>query len=655
MAVFLYWERLMTLGLAERQGDLLDDVIRFCDDVVPRSSVYALLHRERDALFPDEFFADLFSDRGRRSVPPSVVATVMVLQRLEGLSDREAVEHYTFDARWRYAAGVGGYDSRGWGRFAHTVLVDMRARLAASGDPKRVFRVSKEAASAAGLVGAKGVLDSTPLYDAVATMDTITLIRSAIRSLLRVADVELEAELRAGLGSGDDYATTAKPQIDWDDASARDELIDSRARDAFACLAVLDGRELDAEVAEAAELLATVVGQDLEETDDGTFRIARRVAKDRVISTVDPEARHGHKTAARGFDGYKGHVAMDPDSEIITDTVVTPGNAGDASVAADLIDDVVGDSDDDEVTPQAHSADDNSGNATAPPPRRRRGGGGGGAKRARATGNKNKAASAARRRRAEARRAKLARRDRAASKARTSTGRPTVYGDAAYGTGEFLDRLADTGIDSRCKTQPPTAAGGLFAKDRFTIDLDADTVTIRRGRDGDGIACFADTCADCPLRAECTNASGGRTIRVGRYEHRLAEADHPGRPLRAPSRRGPSGATEPRVGQLLPLHPPQGRTQTRPHDATQTRRATSARPRQTQGGRRLQPSRRRAEPGPPGCARAAFDHDRMGGSHAMSAPLRPPRRRSGTTRPSPTPLRSAVHGLAPAAAPDTPR
>src|SRR6266508_4347309 len=327
MAVVLDWERLMTLGLAERQGDLLDDVIRFCDDVVPRSSVYALLHRERDALFPDEFFADLFSDRGRRSVPPSVVA-------------------------------------------------DMRARLAASGDPKRVFRVSKEAASAAGLVGAKRVLDSTPLYDAVATMDTITLIRSAIRSLLRVADVELEAELRAGLGSGDDYATTAKPQIDWDDASARDELIDSRARDAFACLAVLDGRELDAEVAEAAELLATVVGQDLEETDDGTFRIARRVAKDRVISTVDPEARHGHKTAARGFDGYKGHVAMDPDSEIITDTVVTPGNAGDASVAEELIDDLIDDDAvADEATAEAAVADDREDATTASP--RKRGGGGG--------------------------------------------------------------------------------------------------------------------------------------------------------------------------------------------------------------------------------------------------------------------------------------
>jgi Transposase domain (DUF772). len=96
----------MTLGLAERQGDLLDDVIRFCDASLGEGSVFGFLHRERERLFPDEFFADLFADTGRRSVPPSVVATVMVLQRLEGLSDREAVDRFTYDARWRYAAGV---------------------------------------------------------------------------------------------------------------------------------------------------------------------------------------------------------------------------------------------------------------------------------------------------------------------------------------------------------------------------------------------------------------------------------------------------------------------------------------------------------------------------------------------------------------------
>ncbi|MCA1693003.1 MAG: transposase, partial [Actinobacteria bacterium] len=159
----------MTLGLAERQGDLLDDVVRFCDETLPEGSVYGLLHRERDRLFPDELFADLFSDRGRRSVPPSVVATVMVLQRLEGLSDREAVERYTFDARWRYAAGVGGYGEGRWGGFAHTVLVDMRERLRRSEHPDRVFEVGLEAAREAGLVGRRRVLDSTPLYDAVAT------------------------------------------------------------------------------------------------------------------------------------------------------------------------------------------------------------------------------------------------------------------------------------------------------------------------------------------------------------------------------------------------------------------------------------------------------------------------------------------------------
>src|SRR5438105_950306 len=144
IGVVLDRERPMTLGLAERQGTLLDDLNRFCEEALADSSVYVLLHRERDRLFPDELFADLFSERGRRSVPPSVVATVMVLQRLEGLSDREAVERYSFDARWRYAAGVGGYDSDGWGSFAHTVLVDMRERLRRSERPDRVFEVALE-------------------------------------------------------------------------------------------------------------------------------------------------------------------------------------------------------------------------------------------------------------------------------------------------------------------------------------------------------------------------------------------------------------------------------------------------------------------------------------------------------------------------------
>jgi hypothetical protein len=352
-------------------------------------------------LFPDELFADLFCDRGRRSVPPSVVATVMVLQRLRGLSDREAVEAYAFDARWRYG-GVGGYDTGGWGSFAHTVLVDMRARLAGSGRPRRIFEVSTRVAAEAGLVGVKRVLDSAPIYDAVATMDTITLLRSAIRGLLKVADADLGAQLRAVLAGGDEYASAAKPVIDWDDPAAREALIDSRARDGFACLALLEGRQLPEAVIDAVALLAAVLGQDLEQREDGLFAIARRVATDRVISTVDPDARHGHKTAARGFDGYKGHVADDPDSEIITNTEVSAGNTGDAAVAETLISDLL-----DEHQSTGETADTAETGGTE-------------------TGRGERAGDG----QADA----------------------CVYGDNAYSTGKFHDRLEQAGIADRCKT-----------------------------------------------------------------------------------------------------------------------------------------------------------------------------------------------------------
>jgi len=138
-------------------------------------------------------------------------------------------------------------------------------------------------------------------------MDTVTLIRSAIRGLFAVADPVLTAQLRAVLGSGDKYVTAAKPVIDWDDQAARDALVDSRARDGYALLQVLEVQpELPEPLAQAAALLAMVLGQDIETDESGGLHIARRVAPDRVISTVDPEARHGHKTSHRGFDGYKG-------------------------------------------------------------------------------------------------------------------------------------------------------------------------------------------------------------------------------------------------------------------------------------------------------------------------------------------------------------
>jgi len=324
------------LGQTPRQADLLRSTVQFCEDRIPAESVYGVLHRECFTLFPAAMFADLFTTEGRRSVPPMIVAVVMVLQRLDGLSDREAVDRFCFDTRWKYAAGGLDFDYPG---FVHTVLVDMRARLARSDRPHRIFEVVLDVANRAGLVGRKRVLDSTPVYDAVATMDTITLLRSAIRGLLAAADrhtdADLATDLRAVIDSGDDYVSTAKPQIDWDDHAAREELVDSRTRDALAMLMLLDGRVLGDRLGPAARLLVTVVGQDITEDAEGCFRIVRGVAPDRVISTVDPDTRHGRKTSARGFDGYKGHLAIDPDSEIITATAAAAGNSGDAEVAED--------------------------------------------------------------------------------------------------------------------------------------------------------------------------------------------------------------------------------------------------------------------------------------------------------------------------------
>jgi hypothetical protein len=335
----------VTLGRQLRRPELPTVGARWCEAALPAGSVYRFLARERARLFPPELFADLFEPTGRRSVPPSILAVVMVLQRLEGLSDREAADRFAFDVRWRYAAGVAdAVAGEETASFAHTVLVDFRGRLRRSEDPDRIFRVTCQLARQVGLVGVKRVLDSAPLEDAVATQDTVTLVRGAIRGLLRACPPPLETKVRALLQRDDDYRAPGKPACDWTDRAAREALVDALVRDAYRAHYALRDQRLDPKVAEAAALLATVTGQDIQETSDGRFRIFEGTAPDRVISTVDPQARHGHKTAAHGFDGYKAHVAADPDSEIITAAEVSTATSGDAVVAPSLLGDLTANS-----------------------------------------------------------------------------------------------------------------------------------------------------------------------------------------------------------------------------------------------------------------------------------------------------------------------
>jgi len=337
-------------GESDRQRELLD-VESVAGHLLEPGSVFALLAEHRDRLFPGELFADLFpSGRGRPSIPGEVVASVIVLQALYGHSDREAVDALTFDLRWKAACGYA-IDAKG---FDPSTLTYWRRRLASSDRPQRIFEVVREVIAETGAVKGKTrrALDSTILDDAVARQDTVTQLIAQVRRVGREVPgaKDLIATECTGLAalSGQDYDAVGKPSIAWDDPAARDELVSALVNDALALLAALDIEQLTRDggkPAEAVALLALVAGQDVEPAEDsdgtdGRWRIARRTAPDRVISTVDPEARHAHKTRERRQDGFKAHVVVEPDTGLTTVCELTKTNGpdnSDATVGAELV------------------------------------------------------------------------------------------------------------------------------------------------------------------------------------------------------------------------------------------------------------------------------------------------------------------------------
>jgi hypothetical protein len=299
--------------------------------LLPSGSVYAFLAEHRRELFPDAMFADLFpSPLGRPSVPADVVAAVLVLQALEGRPDREAAEALTFDLRWKAAVGWP-VEKPG---FHATVLTYLRRRLAASRRPNRIFDAVREVVAVTGALTGKTrrVLDSTVLDDAVATQDTVTQLIAAIRRVRR--EVPGAAEVVAAHCTAHDYDDPGKPAIAWNDPEARARLVDSLVGDAHRLLGRLPEQQLGPREADAVALLALVAGQDVEPVEDGDgadgrWQIARRVAADRIISTVDPDARHAHKTVQRRQDGFKAHLAVEPDTGLVTDCTLTRATGAD--------------------------------------------------------------------------------------------------------------------------------------------------------------------------------------------------------------------------------------------------------------------------------------------------------------------------------------
>jgi transposase len=320
------------LGTVDRQGSLLG-----VDSLLARlfegddSSFYARMAAHGHELIADEDFADCYSSgTGRPSIPPSLLMKAVLLQVRDDVSDREAARRAAKDLDWKRALGLEADEVP----FHHTTLSVFRTRLMVNDADERVLRATIERAVVAGLFPKRvlAIVDSTGVMGAAAVADTFSLLRQAVTRLGTAAGDRLVKRLRRTINR----LCVNKARIDWSDASARRAHLGELVALAKAVLAATAD---DDDLAEARDLLARIVDQDIDETpEDGAGPAIRHgVAPDRVVSVVDPEMRHGRKTVSRRIDGYKSHLITDHDTEMVLGVGVTPANHPDGPQAAALV------------------------------------------------------------------------------------------------------------------------------------------------------------------------------------------------------------------------------------------------------------------------------------------------------------------------------
>jgi DDE family transposase/transposase-like protein DUF772 len=480
------WHDLVMQGFERMDRELLD-AAGLVGHLVREGSMFALLAGHRAEVFPDADYADLFCpDRGRPSIPATQMAAVMTLQTLHDFSDRETAEAVRFDVRWKVAIGASLEDEG----FDPSTLVYWRQRIAKSERPHRVNDAVKKIVEETGVLKGRRrrAVDSTILADAVATQDTVTQLVSAVRKVAR--EVPGAAEEIAQVCTGHDYSKPGKPKIDWDDPAAKEALVSALVRDADALVDALKDAKLDEEAACALALLALVGGQDVEPAEgsdgtDGRWRIARKVAGDRVVSTVDPDARHTRKSPQARRDGYRAHLAADPETGIITDEQLTKAAGqenSDPAVAEEFVAREAAGDHADGTGAAGQAGPDAAGSSQD------------------SDGDRDSASDG----------------DQDNDSDGEGDGDGLAwYGDSAYGTGDLRDAIEKAGHQAVIKPKPlQSPVEGGFTVDDFTVDKEqvscpaGNTVALSRTR----IATFGALCRGCPLRARCTTSKTGRKL-----------------------------------------------------------------------------------------------------------------------------------------------
>ena len=459
-------------------------------DYVGKDTFYGLLASLRGQLFSDDDFAEIYGpDNGRDSVPPSLLATALLLQTYDKVSDAEAKARADFDIRWKVALGIEIEDRP----FAKSTLQMFRAQLILHDKVREVFESSLRLARQSGYLKKRGMrvaLDTTYILGRGAVKDTYNLLADGIVKLLRVLAAVANATLPAWaeaqgyeryLGS----SIKGEATIDWSDRKARAGLLAELVADADRLLALARQAWVELpedsgqrqSIVDGAELLGQLLLQDVERKsgdgdaadDDDGVSIRDGVSKDRMLSVHDPELRHGHKSSRRRFNGHKAAIVVDTDSQLITAVDVLPGNAPDNLGALELVEQ---------------------------------------------------------------------------SEASTGSVVEEAMGDAAYGDGGTRQAFADAGRRLVAKV-PGRPNRSHFPKNDFHLDLAAGSCTCPAGRvthtivpagkrtDGAGrvyrLQAFqfdGAVCGVCPLRSQCIGAQGrqGRRVLIHPQEGMLQQA-----------------------------------------------------------------------------------------------------------------------------------
>ncbi len=456
------------LGKRKAQRDLFDVGNVFPVALDP-ASFHGQLAGAAERLFRDADFAAFYADRlGRPSAPPSLLALMTLLQHECGCSDAEAVARTAFDLRWaavlRKAAGEP--------LCAKSTFQLFRAHLVLHEGVRTLFEQSLVEARRAGLLkgGALRIaLDTKPILGRGAVEDTDNLLATGIQQLVRaLAAGSQSPEVWAqahDLGRYFRPSVKGSADLDWSDEAARNEFLAEIVTDArrllrLAGAALAEGGT--AAVREAAALLEQLLLQDVVETPDG---------------------EGGRKAAIKeGTAPERVPSATDPEQRHGRKSKSKRFTGHKASIAVDLDSQLILDA---AVLPGA------AGDATGA----------------------------------------LEQVERVEQT--TGQGVAQSLGDCAYGGGETRQAFADQGRELLAKVPQESDNQGLFPKRAFVLDLEQGTVTcpggqtttqFTRERGGGQTFHFGRRCQDCPLRAHCTTAVGGRTLQVHPQEALLQAA-----------------------------------------------------------------------------------------------------------------------------------